>query len=247
VNNRINTNANHGILSSPPSLLACYWRQVKEKLGPLLQEPPGIDLTQGLHRLAQILEIARIEEHVQAPLRGRRGREEIDRRPIARAFLAKAVLNLTDTRQLIERLHQSEALRALCGMERVPSEPTFSRAFAAFARQDLGDAVHASLVKRFVSGQIVLHVSHDTTAVEAREKPARRQKRIKEQKNGGDLGRVKGSPPKSRRVWSGRWEWSLCRRLPNCRKGVTEASSGTRMATCIAGRATRRICPGRMG
>jgi transposase len=184
VTHPINTNANQEILSSPQGLLAPYWQQVKQKLVPHLQEAPIIDLTKGLQRLAQILEIVRIEEQVQAPVRGRRGREEIDRRPLARAFLAKAVLNLTDTRQLLEQLHQSEALRGLCGMATVASEATFSRAFAQFARQNLGDRVLEAMVSKFVSGQIVMHLSHDTTAVEARERAQKKVKAVKEKKTG---------------------------------------------------------------
>jgi hypothetical protein len=52
----------------------------------------------------------------------------------------------------------------------VPSEPTFSRAFAQFAKQNLGDIAHRSLVQKHVSPHTVMHASHDSTAVEAREK-----------------------------------------------------------------------------
>jgi transposase len=168
-----NSNANQDIV---PPLLACYWQQVRENLCPFLEKTGRLELTDTMRRLVEILEIARIEEQVSEPTRGTRGRPSIDRRPIARAFLAKAVLNLSDTRQLIEQLHQSPSLRFVCGMKQVPSEATFSRSFAAFAGEGIADKAHQSLVKRFVSGQIVLHTSHDTTAVEAREKPAKKVK-----------------------------------------------------------------------
>lgn len=172
------SNANEPIVPSQPCLLAPYWKEVQDKLLFLLEQESQSELTPGLRRVAKILEIVRIEEHVQAPPQGRRGRKEIDRRPLARAFLAKAILNLSDTRRLIEQLKQSLCLRGLCGMTGVPSEATFSRAFARFARQDLGERVHRAMVGTFVSEQIVLHVSQDATAVEAREK-ARKKDRLK--------------------------------------------------------------------
>jgi len=180
VKNQTESNANEPIVPRRQCLLAPYWKEVQDKLLFLLEQESQSELTPGLRRVAKILEIVRIEEHVQAPPRerGRRGRKEIDRRPLARAFLAKAILNLSDTRLLIEQLKQSLCLRGLCSMTRVPSEATFSRAFARFARQDLGERVHRAMVGTFVSEQIVLHVSQDATAVEAREK-ARMKDRLK--------------------------------------------------------------------
>jgi transposase len=173
VTNPTASSANEEIV---PSLLAPYWQEVRSKLLALLERESPLPLTAGLCRLAQILEIVRIEQHIGAPQKGGRGRAAIDRRPLARAFLAKAVLDLSSTRQLMEQLNLSPALRSLCGMARVPSEATFSRAFAAFARRNLGDLVHQDLVARFVSGQTVLHISQDATAVEAREKATRKVK-----------------------------------------------------------------------
>jgi transposase len=167
-------------------LLAPYWKQVREKLFPLLQEETGLKLTDKLKTLAQILEIVRIEQLLPAPKRGKRGGQEIDRRPLARAFLAKAFFNMSQTRALKELLDQSGALRKLCGMEWAPSEPTFSRAFSQFAQMGLGPLVHAALVKKFVSPQHVMHVSHDSTALEAREKAIKKQKVPKVKKSGGD-------------------------------------------------------------
>lgn len=157
-------------------LLAPYWKQVKEKLLPSLEQDTGLELTDKLKTLTQVLEIVRIEEHVPEPKRGKRGGQQIDRRPIGRAFLAKAFLNLSSTRALKEMLHQSPALRKLCGMDKVPSEPTLSRAFAQFAYLNLGDLVHQAMVLKFVSSQIVMHASHDATALEVREKAVKKVK-----------------------------------------------------------------------
>ena len=176
--NQIPQNASHEIVpvEIENDLLAPYWKQVREKLFPLLETEGFPPLTDKLKTLAQVLEIVRIEELVAAPEEGKRGGQQIDRRPMARAFLAKAFLNLSQTRALKEQLHQSDSLRKLCGMEKIPSEPTFSRAFAAFAKQNLGGLAHLSLVEKFVSPQVVMHVSHDSTAVEVREKARRKDK-----------------------------------------------------------------------
>jgi hypothetical protein len=82
-----------------------------------------------------------------APPPGGRGRVPEDRPEIAHAFVAKTVLTLPTTAALIERLHVDRSLRRICGWERraqVPSEATFSRAFAAFAEQRLPERVPAS-------------------------------------------------------------------------------------------------------
>jgi transposase len=186
VTNLSTTSTNQDIV---PPLLACYWQQVREKLCPFLEAAGRLELTDTLRRLAQILEIARIEEQIPEPDTGKRGRPSIDRRPIARAFLAKSVLNLSDTRQLLEQLRQSPALRHVCGMKRVPSEATFSRVFACLAKEALVEKAHQALLAKFVSGQLVMHASHDTTAVEAREKPAKKVKPIKEKKSEGVPGK----------------------------------------------------------
>jgi transposase len=186
VTNQTTQNASHEIIpvEIEENLLAPYWSQVREKLFPLLEVEGFPPLTDKLKTLAQILEIVRIEEFVAAPEERKRGGQQIDRRPIARAFLAKAYLNLSQTRALKEQLHQSESLRRLCGMEKVPSEPTFSRAFAEFARQNLGELAHLALVEKFVSPEVVMHVSHDSTAVEVREKAQRKEKVPRVKKSG---------------------------------------------------------------
>lgn len=183
--NQINQNASQEIISGHGEydLLAPYWKQVKEKLFPLLQEETGLELTDKLQILAQVLEIVRIEQLVPEPKRGKRGGQEIDRRPLARAFLAKAFFNLSQTRALKEQLDQSSALRKLCGMQTAPSEPTFSRAFSQFAQMGLGRLAHAALVKKFVSPELVMHISHDSTALEAREKAIKKVKPPKVKKS----------------------------------------------------------------
>jgi hypothetical protein len=104
------------------------------------------------------------------------GRPPAERAALARAFVAKAVFNVPATNLLIERLHADKSLRRLCGWERagaVPSESTFSRAFAEFAVSALPSRVHEALIVQTHKDRLVGHISRDSTAIEAREKPVR--------------------------------------------------------------------------
>ena len=56
----------------------------------------------------------------------------------------------------------------------VPSEATFSRAFAEFATRNLPERVHEQLIRHHLAGHIIGHLARDATEIEAREKPRRR-------------------------------------------------------------------------
>jgi hypothetical protein len=93
---------------------------------------------------------------------------------LVHAFIAKAVYEFPTTRALLEALKARPVLRRLCGWESasdIPHESTFSRAFAAFARDELPQKLHAALVCRQRGQQLVGHVSRDATAIDACEKP----------------------------------------------------------------------------
>ncbi len=84
------------------------------------------------------------------------------------------VFNMDTTRALVERLRSDPTLRRLCGwhrLEDVPSEATFSRAFREFSEAELPTRVHEALIKEGYSEQLVGHLSRDSTAIAAREKP----------------------------------------------------------------------------
>jgi hypothetical protein len=125
---------------------------------------------------------------------------------LARAFVAKAVFNFSTTRLLIEMLSADKTLRRLCGWQRageLPSEATFSRAFAEFASSALPSRLHAALIQETHADRLVGHVSRDSTAIEAREKPATSDKPAPEPKPKHKRGRPrKGEnrppPPPSR-------------------------------------------------
>jgi hypothetical protein len=154
--------------------LANSWDHIQGFVFPMLQEEVG-PLTTQHERLVIVLDVARVETFVQM-WAGLPGRPPEDRHALARAFVAKAVLDLPTTSGLIERLAVDATLRRLCGWERasqVPSESTFSRAFAEFAESSLPNQAHEALIKKTYKDCIVGHISRDATAIEAREKPVK--------------------------------------------------------------------------
>jgi len=152
------------------------WNHIQGSLLPWLQEE--IDpLTEPLGRLVTTLDVIGLEAFVPEPPRGA-GRPPEDRRALASAFVAKSMLGIATTTALIERLEVDKSLRRILGWERrsqVPSEATFSRAFAEFAQVDLPGKMHAALIERSLGGRIVGVIARDATEIEAREKPAQKE------------------------------------------------------------------------
>lgn len=152
--------------------LSFCWSSIQHDLFPWLEDRVG-PLSARHQQLVAVLEMARIE--ALAPhWHGLPGRPPAERAALARAFVAKAVFNVPATNMLIERLHTDKSLRRLCGWERagaLPSESTFSRAFAEFAASALPSRVHEALIAQTHKDRLVGHISRDSTAIEAREKP----------------------------------------------------------------------------
>ncbi len=153
----------------------------QRSLFPALDEVVG-PLSPRLERLVMIIELVSLEEHVMPVAHSGRGRPRLDRQALARAFIAKAVLNLPDTRTLIDYLQESSTARRLCGWSRrgeIPSEATFSRAFSEFASTQLPQRLHQAIIQRWQSRRLVGHISRDSTSIEGREKTQRKQSRYK--------------------------------------------------------------------
>lgn len=154
--------------------------RIQESLFPHLNTCFKTQLTEQEKRLASILEIVGIERHVSGNVPRYRypGRNPLDRQSMARAFVAKALYRHPTTSDLIRALRSTENLRQICGFATVgeiPSESTFSRAFAEFAANSLGNLAHDALVEQHLAAELVGHVSRDSTAIAGREKPARKQ------------------------------------------------------------------------
>lgn len=175
-------------------ILSDWWNSIQRTLFPGLSGSLEEVLTDKHLQLAAILEVVRVEDHITF-LRSWRGRPACDPGSLARAFVAKAVYNLPTTEGLIECLRTDANLRALCGWRfrrDVPSPATFSRSFARFSRERLGDFVHAALVDAHVSDAIVMHASLDATEIIARERAVKKDKEQKPAK----VPRKRGRPKK---------------------------------------------------
>jgi Transposase DDE domain/Transposase domain (DUF772) len=156
--------------------LSQTWLNIQSSLFPWLSEELG-PLTKKQQELVTTLEVVRIEEFIYSS-RGFPGRPPQDRTAIARAFVAKMIYNMPTTRAMLDRLETDSALRRICGWERkndVPDEWTFSRAFAEFSKFHLPERVHAAFIKESYDNEIVGHNSRDSTAIEAREKPLKKE------------------------------------------------------------------------
>ena len=156
--------------------LTQFHRSLQHELVPLVEADLQQPLTPTMERLLRIWEFVEVERFVPAS-RGSVGRPPRDRAALARAFVAKSVLGLTQTSDLVERLNADATLRRLCGFDLrrrgTLNECLFSRAFAEFARQDLPGRVHAALIRSQLGDALIGHVSRDSTAIEAREKTAK--------------------------------------------------------------------------
>lgn len=163
--------------------LSQHLTQIQSVLFPWLRDEVGAP-TDKHYEVIRVLDMLDIERFVDGhggspPV----GRPLSDRRAIARAFVAKAVLNLGTTRQLLDRLSIDVALRRICGWERrsdIASESVFSRAFAEFSKAQLPARIHEALIRKSYSGEIVMHISRDSTEIEAREKPAPKPEKPKQ-------------------------------------------------------------------
>lgn len=135
----------------------------------LESSPERAPLRPPLRLLAAVLHLVPLSAWL--PPVARRGRRPHSRQALAAAFLAKALLNLPTTRALRTYLALDAALRTLCGFpsERLPSEATFSRAFAQFAAKDLPAHWHAALVRATQRSRLLGHIARDSTAIVARE------------------------------------------------------------------------------
>jgi hypothetical protein len=161
--------------------LSQFWLTVQGSLFPWLGAELG-ELSEKQKQLVAILEMLGLESFISRS-QGYAGRPQEDRRAIGRAYVAKAVYNLVTTRELLERLASDPSLRRLCGWERasaVPSEATFSRAFAEFTNNQLPERVHAALIEKYEQPRLVGHISRDATAIAGRERAAKKVKKAKE-------------------------------------------------------------------
>jgi hypothetical protein len=163
-------------MNSLQHLFGTFYHILQGQLFPRLEEELG-DMS--AHQRQFVRALALLEMDGLVTVRRGRGRPSHDRAKIARAFLAKAVFNISNTRALLDRLAHDTVTRRLCGWEQaaqLPDETVFSRAFAQFARSQFTQRVHAALIERTQKGRLVGHILRDATAIEVREKPGPKAK-----------------------------------------------------------------------
>jgi hypothetical protein len=163
-------------MNSLLDLFGTFGQILQDQLFPRLREELG-EMSEHHEQFVRALALLQLDRFV-AVRRGR-GRPAQDRTKIARAFLAKAIFHISNTRALLNRLAHDTVLRSLCGWEKaaqIPDETVFSRAFAELARSEFAQHVHAALIQRTQKERLVGHILRDATAIEVREKPGPKPK-----------------------------------------------------------------------
>jgi len=156
---------------TPLAVVTQFAHVLQEELFPELAVSVG-PLDKKLELLTAVVAITPLGRLLSAQ-RAFTGRPAKDRTALATAFMAKAILNLPTTRDLISRLRVDAALRRFCGWYsagRLPHESKFSRAFAEFAATELPQQLHAAVIAATQSQRLIGHITRDSTAIAARER-----------------------------------------------------------------------------
>lgn len=154
------------------------WQHLQRQLFPMLLEELG-QLTEKDRRFIQVVSLLPLGPLVERYSWSGVGCPPHERTYLLHAFIAKAVYGVATTQALIELLRVNRRLRRLCGWEgagEIPHASTFSRAFAQFAADELPQQIHAQMIVQHCGSKLVGHVSRDATAIEVRERPARKPK-----------------------------------------------------------------------
>ena len=120
------------------------------------------------------------------------GRPGYSRLSLLLAFIAKSVYGISTNHLLVYYLKADQLMRKLCGFDQrweIPSEATFSRAFAEIAQSNIMQTLLEELVVEQLGGEFIFHISRDSTAIEAREKPVKKAHDDEAHKPKGKRGR----------------------------------------------------------
>jgi hypothetical protein len=156
---------------TPRQAILQFGHVLQQQLFPHLEAAVG-RLSPQLELIAAIVSLVPLARWLSTG-RARTGRPAKDRAALVTAFIAKAVLNLPTTRDLINRLQVDQALRQLCGWRSprsLPHESKFSRAFAEFAAGQLPQQLHQAVIQATQSQRLIGHIARDATAIPARER-----------------------------------------------------------------------------
>ena len=153
--------------------LATIFHYVQRQLFPVLEEELGA-LSELDRQFCAVISLTNLGRFTQPYEWCGNGAPPHARVWLAHAFIAKSVYQFPTTAALLDALRSRPMLRRLCGWERageLPSAPTFSRAFAAFAAHELPQQIHEHMVQTHAGPKLVGHLSRDATAIEAPERP----------------------------------------------------------------------------
>jgi len=204
---------------------------MQRHLFPALEEEIGV-LSPKEKQFVRILELVEIQPFLADQAWCGTGRPPHSRVALARAFIAKAVWNIPTTRGLIDYVSSSPSLRRLCGWDSIsgiPHESVFSRAFELFALRELPANIHKTLVEEHLGERLCGHLSRDSTAIEGREKPAKKKKIPKVVKKRGRPRKGEKREKKMRRLEEqlGRSLKKNLKELPkDCAVGTKKNSKG---------------------
>jgi hypothetical protein len=160
------------------STLFEIFHNIQQKIFPWLEGELD-PLTEKEQQFIQVVSLMDLGKHIKEYRWRGVGRRRKERDSIAKAFVAKAIYNFETTEILVEYLNGCKNLRRLCGWDtkqQIPSLATFSRAFSEFSQGQLPIKIHAAMVKEQCGTKVAGHVSRDATAIEVREKPAKKNK-----------------------------------------------------------------------
>lgn len=165
--------------------LSKMYFNIQGRLFPMVEEEIG-EISGKLQEFLRIIELLKPSRFIDRTLSWCGiGRRMKSREKMLRAFFLKAVYDLPTTKVLIESLKGNATWRQLCGWEfssQVPSEATFSRAFSEFAKLNLLDKLHETVVTENYEDKLVGHASTDSTAVIGRERACRKNTPKKKRK-----------------------------------------------------------------
>ena len=157
--------------------LGSLWNSIQSWLFPMLEDELG-ELDEQHREFVAVCELCDPQSHMDAYRWLGNGCPPNSRLAMCKAFIAKAVWDFPTTRDLIDAVRHRPTLRRLCGWEtlkEVPSESTFSRAFAAFAEDELPQRIQEAMIVNRYGTKIAGHISRDGTAIHGREKAAKKR------------------------------------------------------------------------
>ncbi|NBW85117.1 MAG: transposase [Proteobacteria bacterium] len=214
------------------------WNSIESYLFPVLETSLEEELSIKEQEFVRVCSVSELENHIMHLNWQGVGRKPKDRLSILKAFVAKAVYNLSTTRALIDYLNSSPTLRRLCGWESkssIPHESKFSRIFSQISDLNLCEQIHKSMVIKHCSDHIVGHLSRDSTSIDGREKAVPKLL-LSEEKPIRKRGRPKKGeePPKKVRLVEIQPKNALednLKMLPiSCNKGTKKNSNGYKVS-----------------